>query len=180
MRRRGAIKVSPTSDDSSLFDSIFLDEKRARPPSPIEERPSAESGVYRVRQAEQNSSSNPYAPAAPAAPPAPAFPSTIRGENLRRIHLKRASNFNGYGFHLQYNKVYYLVHRVENGSPSETGNLRPNDVIHSINDKLTEKMPHPDFVQIVNSSAELDFVVQNLDDFLRAYPQAARPAPSTR
>ena len=34
-------------------------------------------------------------------------------------------------------------------------------------------MLHPDFVQIVNSSAELDLIVQNLDDYLRAYPQAA-------
>lgn len=75
--------------------------------------------------------------------------------------------------------MYYLVHRVENRSPSETGNLRANDVIHSINGKLTEKMPHSDFVQIVNSCAELDLIVQNIDDYLRAYPQASRNPTTT-
>jgi C-terminal processing protease CtpA/Prc len=75
---------------------------------------------------------------------------------------------------LQYNKVYFLVHQVEGHSPAEAGDLRANDIIHSVNDKLTEKMPHSTFVDIVHSSSRVKFIVQDLNNYLKVHPAVVR------
>ena len=97
---------------------------------------------------------------------------------MREIRLHRVSDFQGFGFHLQYNKQYYLVQRIEAGSPAENAGLLGNDVILSINDQNTSSMAHVKFVDIVNSSTDVTFHVQNLDEYLRANPQRARTQPS--
>jgi C-terminal processing protease CtpA/Prc len=97
---------------------------------------------------------------------------------MRDVLLRRVSDFQGFGFHLQYNKVYYLVQRVEAGSPAENGGLRPNDVILSINQQSTTGMIHERFVEIVNGNTNVTFLVQSLEDYLRANPQRVRTQPT--
>lgn len=102
--------------------------------------------------------------------------SKVRGGGVRQVHIERDSNFVGYGFSVQYNKLYYLIKNVEPNSPSSHGDLRVNDIIHYINNQSTENMPHSTFVQTVSSSERLDLIAQNFD----AYRQANPRVPSDR
>ncbi|CAF4433919.1 unnamed protein product, partial [Adineta steineri] len=43
----------------------------------------------------------------------------INGEGIREVRLHRAQGFQGFGFHLNYNRVYYIIHRIEKNSPAE-------------------------------------------------------------
>ena len=125
-------------------------------------RSSTNQGVYNVSQAEANRKdlvSNQLI-------------ESIKGGRVREVHLRRKSGFNGFGFNLQYNKIYYLISDIESNSPSEAGDLRANDVIHFINTQSTRDMPHSDFVQIVQKSSKIDFIVQPFDAYQRAYPEA--------
>ncbi|CAF0785782.1 unnamed protein product [Didymodactylos carnosus] len=79
---------------------------------------------------------------------------------LREIKLERDPNYSGYGFHLQYNKITYLAREVEENSPAQRSGLRTNDLIRKINGEVTDKMPHSNFVKIVNDSNEITFTVE--------------------
>ncbi len=96
--------------------------------------------------------------------------SSINGDGLHEVHLSRSPNFQGFGFHLQYNKAYYVIIRVESNSPAERAGLRVNDIIRKVNDQSTEQMLHENFVQLINSSTEVVFLVQPYDDYYRANP----------
>lgn len=102
---------------------------------------------------------------------------SVRPTGTREIHLTRIENFQGFGFHLQYNKVYYLVQRIEANSPAEVGGLYANDVILSINQQKTDGMAHGTFVQIVNSNSSVTLLVQPVEEYLRAHPPRARNQP---
>ena len=137
------------------------------PTDPSSSRPtdnrSANAGeTYNVRAAETNQQAS-----VPVGP-----------DGTRELSLTRMENFQGFGFHLQYNKSYYLVQRIEANSPAEQAGLHASDVILSINQEKTDEMPHVNFVQIVNSNSTVTFVVQALDDYLRAHPPRARKQPS--
>jgi hypothetical protein len=43
-----------------------------------------------------------------------------------------------------------------------------------INGQKTDKMPHGIFVETVNSSSNIDFTVQPLEEYLSAHPPQAR------
>jgi hypothetical protein len=102
--------------------------------------------------------------------------SSINGDGLHEVHLIRSSDFQGFGFYLQYNKVYYVIIRIESNSPAERAGLRVNDIIRKANDQSTEQMLHENFVQLVNSSSEVVFLVQPFDDYYRANPHVPRIA----
>ena len=102
-----------------------------------------------------------------------------RTEGTHSVHLTRASDFQGFGFHLQYNKSYYLVQSVEDGSPADKAGLHASDVILSINHEKTDNMPHATFVQIVNQSATIDFDVQTIAEYLRTNAPQSRNPPAT-
>jgi len=122
----------------------------------------ADTGAYNVRDAEEHQAA------------AATVVEVSHDEGLREIHLHRSPDFQGFGFHLQYNKIYYLVQSVEADSPAQQAGLRANDVIHSINHQTTTNMPHGVFVETVNSNSDIDLTVQTLDAFLRAHPPPVR------
>ncbi|CAF3175996.1 unnamed protein product [Rotaria sp. Silwood2] len=99
------------------------------------------------------------------------IPSSIRGEGVRVIHLRRSPDYEGFGFHLQYNKNYFLVHKIENDSPAASSGLKLDDIVLSVNQQSTENMPHPTFVSIVSGSSNVDFIVQPREAYLRSKDQ---------
>jgi hypothetical protein len=136
--------------------------------TPVNNRGSTDEGQYNVRNAQVSREP------ATSGSEVNNIPSSIRGEGAHQVHLHRIPNFQGFGFHLQYNKIYYLVHRVEHGSPAEVAGLHTNDVILAINHQLTDTMPHALFVQIVNASTDVSFIVQHIDEYLRMNPPPVR------
>jgi S1-C subfamily serine protease len=128
----------------------------------------AHEGVYNVRDAQENREGE------PAQPESRNNATAVRPEGLRELHLQRSPNFQGYGFHLQYNRAYYLVQRIEEGSPAEQAGLYANDVICKLERQPTESMAHDDFVQKVSNSSDITMVVQYVDEYLRANPQPPR------
>ncbi len=129
---------------------------------PVDNRNSVKENASNLRNSETNRSTTP----------------SNQPDSLRNVHLHRVEDFQGFGFHLQYNKSYYLVQRTEPDSPAENGGLRTNDVILSINQQNTSAMPHVTFVDIVNGSTDVYFLVQTLEDYLRANPQRVRTQPT--
>ncbi len=121
-------------------------------------REDSNAGSYNVRNAEGNLSGA----------------SAVRTDGFRDVRLHRVPDFQGFGFHLQYNQSYYLVQRVEVGSPAERAGLRAQDVILSINQQTTANMSHSAFVEIVNASSTVDFRVQAFDDYIRDHPKPVR------
>ena len=161
---------------------------------PPQENPSRQSAPVNNRTIPSTSSSNqqappPYTPI--ATEPVSPRPSnnrsannsdannarTVAPDNTRVVHLTRMENFQGFGFHLQYNKVYYLVQRIEPDSPAEHGGLHPNDVILSINQQNTDGLAHGSFVQIVSNSTSVTLVVQPHVEYLRTHPPRPRNQP---
>ncbi len=125
---------------------------------PVNNRNSNNAGAYNVRTAAENQTGD---------------------DGLREIHLHRLSDFQGFGFHLQYNRSYYLVQRVEVGSPAERSGLHANDVIHSVNGQKTAHMSHDEFVGIVNASSDVKFLVQSFDEYKRTNPLPIRNPQAT-
>ena len=125
---------------------------------------SPNQGAYNVPDAERKQET------AAALNPKP----SVRIEGIREVALQRRPDFQGFGFHLQYNKLYYLVHRVEESSPADTAGLQTNDVILKINKQTTDGMPHSTFVQIVSASSDVTLSVQHLDEYLQEHPVPPR------
>ena len=92
-------------------------------------------------------------------------------DDLREIHLRRTSNFQGFGFHLEYNKIFYIIQKIEENSPAARSGLRTRDIILQINQEPTDNMTHTSFVKKVNDSPEIHFLVQNYDSYRRAHPE---------
>ncbi|CAF1049546.1 unnamed protein product [Adineta ricciae] len=97
-------------------------------------------------------------------------PPTVRDPSLREVHMQRVPDFQGFGFHLQYNKVYYIIQRIEENSPAARSGLHENDVIREINHEPADQMPHDRLIQLINTSSNLTFLVQSFDDYSRANP----------
>lgn len=114
------------------------------------------------------------APAPPTPVPVERTPEPVRKNNPpRSITVRRAPNFQGYGFHIQYNRHFYLIHRVEPHSPAEKAGLADNDIICRVNNQSTNGMSHKTFVQIMNNSSEVTFLVQDNESFMTAHPELA-------
>ena len=141
---------------------------RGQPPPYTESanKPSTNAGSYNVPKGQVNENTAAAAPISSA-------------NATRDLHMVRRADFQGFGFHIQYNKKYYLIQSVEPDSPAAAANLQANDVILYINGDKTDNMPHGTFVQIVNSSQAVDFVVQTASDYLRANPAVARSQTTT-
>ncbi|CAF0818550.1 unnamed protein product [Adineta ricciae] len=97
-------------------------------------------------------------------------PPTVKDPSLREVHMQRVPDFQGFGFHLQYNKVYYIIQRIEENSPAANSGLRENDVVREVNHEPTDQMPHNRLIQLINTSSKLTFLVQPFDDYFRANP----------
>ncbi len=106
-------------------------------------------------------------------------PSPSTDDGLHEVRLRRSSQFPGFGFHLQYNRIFYIVHHIESNSPAERSGLRADDIIRRINNQKTDQMPHENFVQILNASTEVIFLVQTYGIYMRTNPEALQP-PSTK
>ncbi|CAF1456051.1 unnamed protein product [Rotaria sordida] len=96
------------------------------------------------------------------------IPSSIQGEEIHVVHLCRTTDYDGYGFRLQYNKSYFLVHEIENDSPAAKSGLHVNDIILSLNQQLTENMSHATFVELLTDNSNLDCIVQPFEKFLHS------------
>ncbi|CAF0880982.1 unnamed protein product [Adineta ricciae] len=133
-------------------------------PTASKNNESANQGAYNVPDAERKQETAAALNAKPS----------IRIEGIREVALQRKPDFQGFGFHLQYNKLYYLVHRVEENSPADTAGLQTNDVILKINQQTTDGMAHSTFVQIVSASSDVTLSVQHLDEYLQGHPVPPR------
>ena len=102
--------------------------------------------------------------------------SSEKAEGLRHVHLRRLPDFTGFGFHIEYNQLFYCVQYIEQNSPAQRAGLLANDVIRKVNKQRTETMTHEAFVEIVNNSAEVHFVVQNRRLFQIAHPELSAPS----
>ncbi|CAF3678212.1 unnamed protein product [Rotaria sp. Silwood1] len=98
---------------------------------------------------------------------------SIRRDGICIVHLYRSENYEGFGFHLQYNKSYFLVRKVEDDSPAADGGLYVDDIILSINQQSTENMPYGTFAKLVDESSRLDLIVQSREEYL--YSMIHRP-----
>jgi C-terminal processing protease CtpA/Prc len=96
-------------------------------------------------------------------------------DDLHEVHLHRSPNYPDFGFHLQYNRVYYIVHRIEHNSPAEHSGLRVGDVIRRVNNQTTDEMPHHILVEHIIHSKEVVFLVQTYEKFIRDNPEALLP-----
>ena len=88
-------------------------------------------------------------------------------EGLRVIHMHRVPDFDGFGFHIRYNKMYYLVTLVEPDSLAFDADLRDNDVICKLNYQPAGRIHPKTFVQICSKSSGITLHVQSLEDHLR-------------
>ncbi|CAF3856632.1 unnamed protein product [Rotaria sp. Silwood1] len=98
---------------------------------------------------------------------------SIRREGIGIVHLHRSENYEGFGFHLHYNKSYFLVRKIEDDSPAADGGLYVDDIILSINQQSTENMPYGTFAKLVDESSRLDLIVQSREEYL--YSMIHRP-----
>ncbi|CAF5070628.1 unnamed protein product, partial [Rotaria sp. Silwood1] len=96
----------------------------------------------------------------------------INKEGLREVNLYRSSNFQGFGFEVEFNKVYYICHHIETNSPAQQGGLRENDVLRKINNQPIDKMPYATFLQMMKDSNKVTLIVQSLDDYKRTHLEA--------
>ena len=99
---------------------------------------------------------------------------SVHDDGLQEVHLRRNPNFQGYGFHIQYNKHFFLIHHIEPHSPAETSGLHEKDIVRKVNNQTTDHMSHKTFVQIINASTQVVFLVQNYEKYMRANPDVAR------
>jgi hypothetical protein len=90
--------------------------------------------------------------------------------------MRRSSNFQGFGFHIQFNKLYYIISGVEPQSPAYYGSLRVNDVIRKLNNQPTDEIFHDVFIQTVDKNSEITLHVQSLEEYLHANPHISQRA----
>jgi hypothetical protein len=119
-------------------------------------------------------------------PPPPQYPNdqtnnygnpqapSVNSDGLREARMRRSPHFRGFGFHIQFNNIYYIVSSIEPNSPAFHAGLRPNDVIRRLNNQPADRIPHHAFVQIVDRSTEIVLSIQSYDDYLRANPQLSQ------
>jgi C-terminal processing protease CtpA/Prc len=88
-------------------------------------------------------------------------------EGFRVIHMHRLPDSDGFGFHIRYNKMYYLVTLVEPDSLASDADLRDNDVICKLNNQPAGRIHPKTFVQICSKSSGITLHVQRLEDHLR-------------
>jgi C-terminal processing protease CtpA/Prc len=96
-------------------------------------------------------------------------------DGLHEVRLYRSPNYPDYGFHLQFNRVYYIVHQIELNSPAVNGGLRVGDIIRRVNNNPTDQMPHHILVEHISQSKEVILLVQPLAKFLRDNPEMLEP-----
>ncbi|CAF4638697.1 unnamed protein product [Rotaria sp. Silwood2] len=99
---------------------------------------------------------------------------SINNEGLRVVHLYRSPNFQGFGFHVKFNKGYYLAHHIESHSPAQYSDLHENDVIRKINNQAIETISQSTFLQIMKENNQVTLVVQNFNDYKRTNPDVLR------
>lgn len=102
------------------------------------------------------------------------IPASLQGEGLHVVHITRSPDFQGFGFHLQYNKSYFLIHKIEDNGPAMRAGLKLNDVIRAVNEQVTDDMPHSQFVETVSTSSDIYFVAQPLEEYARVNPAALK------
>ncbi|CAF1199402.1 unnamed protein product [Rotaria sp. Silwood1] len=162
INQRSTITTAPVQNQNPPLPPYTPTAQTYPSPKPTNNRENTNEGTYNVRNAQQNR------PEIVSSPPNEnKIPPTIRGEGVRTVHLHRSDNYEGFGFHLQYNKTYFLVHKIENDSPAAGSGLRIDDVVLSVNQQSTENMPHGTFVKLVGESSDVDFIVQPREEYLR-------------
>jgi predicted metalloprotease with PDZ domain len=92
---------------------------------------------------------------------------TSSNGDVRKLRLCRIENFSGFGFHVDHDRMFYHVYRIETNSPAEHAGLRIDDIILTIDDQSTDNMSHASFFQLFNTSNEIDLCVRNREYVIR-------------
>ncbi|CAF3563398.1 unnamed protein product [Rotaria sp. Silwood1] len=100
---------------------------------------------------------------------------SIDDVKLREVHLSRSSGYPGYGFTIKFDKLDYIIVKIEDNSPAEHCGLHQNDIIRKINNQAIETLALRKFFEIMTLSNEITLLVQTNDDHMHINPKVSRP-----
>ena len=87
--------------------------------------------------------------------------------SIRKVCLKRSSNFPGFGMYVSYDHKLYVIRHIEYNSPAEQAGLQAHDIIVQVNGQWTKNMSYVTFVRwMEHKNSKIHLVVRNMANYL--------------